>query len=146
MASKTALKIVETSSVPIDWENREAFIPECPIYPALVLENEWYQRKAERDRRRRPVTPVVIPPKRVTHAQQMEMFASEHVTTWRSDMRFDGFQTKYDPKTETTTGIIKLSVDVADPFSVFADLLKLQDRSVDVLLGETRIRVKNLEN
>jgi hypothetical protein len=110
---QVALKVVEPPEpVPmIDWEAAEASVPECPIYTDSELGEEWYQRQRALDNARRPVDPPKAPSRK---ALQIEMFESSHETLFKSDMKFEKFELKPDPKAGAMIGKITLSVDSAD--------------------------------
>jgi hypothetical protein len=146
---KPELKLVEQPEpeLVIDWENLEARIPECLVLSDSLLEGEWFARQAEVDRNRRPVVPPKPPTKKEQRATQLEMFKKVHSIVFESDMKFDSFTVKPDPKDGTLIGKLVLKVDVPSEaaFDCFSPLLRLQGQFVDVFLGGTGITTKNVD-
>jgi len=146
---KPKLEIVEKPVVEpaTDWENRPACIPECLVLSDSLLEGEWYARQDEVDRNRRPVYPDEPAPVKTRKALQIEMFKSDHGEVFETDMKFESFQIKPDPKEGTLVGKLVLVTDVprgASALELFGPLLKMQGSFVDVLVGGTTVTTKDL--
>lgn len=125
---------------PIHLAARDILIPQLTD---AELDAEWRALQAEADARFRPVV-AEEPKKPNVRAQQIEMFKSTYQDVFESDMKFEKPETKPDPKQGTIIGKITLSVDSSNAYNDFGSLLKMQNQFVKVLIGGTKVTVKDL--